>query len=72
MEASFSPDSQFVICGSSDGKVHVWNAEKGNKVAILQSDHNETIQCLQFNPKFMMYASACHQMVRLNTKLLRI
>jgi WD40 repeat protein len=63
LEASFSPDSQFVLCGSSDGKVHIWNAEKGTKSAVLLSDHNESIQCLQFNPKYMMFASACSQMV---------
>jgi COMPASS component SWD2 len=32
LEASFSPDSQFVFSGSSDSLVHVWNAEHGHKV----------------------------------------
>ena len=32
LEASFSPDSQFVFSGSSDGKVHAWNAETGHRV----------------------------------------
>lgn len=32
LEASFSPDSQFVISGSTDGRVHIWNAENGTKV----------------------------------------
>ena len=31
-EASFSPDSQFVISGSTDGRIHIWNAENGQKV----------------------------------------
>ena len=26
LEASFSPDSQFVISGSSDGRIHIWNS----------------------------------------------
>lgn len=63
LEASFTPDSQFVICGSSDGKIHIWNAEKGNKVAVLNSEHSDTIQSIQFNPKYMMFASTCQQMI---------
>ena len=65
MEASFSPDSQFVLSGSSDGRIHVWNVEKGNKVAVLSSDHIDTVQCIQFNPKNMMFASTCQHMVNL-------
>jgi len=63
LEASFSPDAQFVLSGSSDGKIHIWNVEKGNKVAVLNSEHNDTVQCIQFNPKSMMFASTCQQMV---------
>jgi COMPASS component SWD2 len=51
------------MCGSSDGKIHIWNVEKGNKVAVLNSEHSDTIQSIQFNPKFMMFASTCQQMV---------
>jgi COMPASS component SWD2 len=63
LEASFTPDSQFIISGSSDGKIHIWNVERGNKVAVLSSDHVDTVQSIQFNPKFMMFASTCQQMV---------
>lgn len=63
LEASFSPDSQYVLSGSSDGKIHIWNAEKGNKVALLNSDHSDTVQCIQFNPKYMMFATTCQQMI---------
>lgn len=62
LEASFSPDSQFVFSGSTDGQVHVWNAEKGYKVSTLSGDHSGPVQCIQFNPKFMMLASACSHM----------
>ena len=34
LEASFSPDSQFVISGSSDGRIHIWNSENGQKVSV--------------------------------------
>uniref|UniRef100_A0A672ZZ62 ADF-H domain-containing protein n=1 Tax=Sphaeramia orbicularis TaxID=375764 RepID=A0A672ZZ62_9TELE len=63
LEASFTPDSQFVMIGSEDGKIHVWNAESGMKVALLDGKHTGPITCLQFNPKFMTFASACSNML---------
>ncbi|KAL0273683.1 UNVERIFIED_CONTAM: hypothetical protein PYX00_006306 [Menopon gallinae] len=62
IEASFSPDSQFVFSGSTDGRVHVWNAETGYKVSVLNANHPGPVQCVQFNPKYMMLASACTNM----------
>lgn len=62
IEASFSPDSQFVFSGSTDGRVHVWNADTGYKVCVLNADHTGPVQCVQFNPKYMMLASACTNM----------
>lgn len=62
LEASYSPDSQFVISGSTDGRVHIWNAENGVKVCVLNGDHTGPVQCVQFNPKYMMMASACSAM----------
>ncbi|XP_063802611.1 WD repeat-containing protein 82-like [Pseudophryne corroboree] len=56
LEASFTPDSQFIMIGSEDGKIHVWNGESGMKVAILDGKHTRPITCLQFNPKFMTFA----------------
>ncbi|GAB5568135.1 WD repeat-containing protein 5 isoform X1 [Prionailurus iriomotensis] len=63
LEASFTPDSQFIMIGSEDGKIHVWNGESGIKVAVLDGKHTGPITCLQFNPKFMTFASACSNMV---------
>lgn len=51
------------VAGSEDGKIHVWNAESGMKVAVLDGKHTGPITCLQFNPKFMTFASACSNMV---------
>ncbi|XP_072025757.1 WD repeat-containing protein 82-like isoform X2 [Amphiura filiformis] len=58
LEASFTPDAQFVLSGSQDGKLHVWHAESGSKVATLQSKEENPIHCVQFNPKFMMVATS--------------
>lgn len=62
IESSFSPDSQFIFSGSTDGRVHVWNADTGYKICVLNGDHPGPVQCVQFNPKYMMLSSACTNM----------
>ncbi|CAE1171959.1 WDR82 [Acanthosepion pharaonis] len=62
LEASFSPDSKFVFSGSTDGKIYCWSTETGSKVAMLSADHPGPVQCVQFNPKYMMLATACTNM----------
>ena len=52
-----------VLVGSTDGKVHVWATDSGMKMGTLQGDHNGPVQCVQFNPKYMMLATACSNMV---------
>lgn len=64
LEASFSPDSNYVFSGSTDGQIYGWSSESGRLVATLPSEHNPVIQCVQFNPKYMMLATACNHMVR--------
>uniref|UniRef100_A0A914WDT3 WD repeat-containing protein 82 n=2 Tax=Plectus sambesii TaxID=2011161 RepID=A0A914WDT3_9BILA len=62
LEASFSPDSNYVFSGSTDGQIYGWSSESGRLVATLPSEHNPVIQCVQFNPKYMMLATACNHM----------
>lgn len=62
LEACFTPDSQFVMIGSEDGRVHMWSTESGMKVAVLDGKHQGPISTLQFNPRNMMFASACTTM----------
>ncbi|XP_056885728.1 WD repeat-containing protein 82-like [Takifugu flavidus] len=59
LEACFTPDSQFVMIGSEDGRVHVWSTENGMKVAVLDGKHPGPISSLQFNPRYMTFVSAC-------------
>lgn len=61
-DASYSPDSQYIFSGTSEGSIYVWDADKGLKVTILKGERSSPIQCVQFNPKFMMLASACTKM----------
>ncbi|XP_068599103.1 twinfilin-2-like [Brachionichthys hirsutus] len=66
LEACFTPDSQFVMIGSEDGRVHVWSTESGMKVAVLDGKHPGPINTLQFNPRYMTFASACSNMLVLD------
>eukprot|EP00731_Ephydatia_muelleri_P034088 Em0047g7a len=62
LEASFTPDSKYVVSGSQDGTIHAWSAEKGHQVIVLDGGHPGPTQCVQFNPRLMMLASACNSM----------
>ena len=33
IEASFTPDSKYIVSGSDDGKLHVWSTQTFNEVA---------------------------------------
>lgn len=58
IEASFSPDSQFIFTGSADGHVLAWNATGGYKICTLDGHPQPPVQCVKFNPRSMMLASA--------------
>ena len=59
LEASFTPDEQYLICGSENGSIHIWHTkDKYSKVAELHG-HAGPVRCVQFNPHYSMMASAC-------------
>jgi COMPASS component SWD2 len=53
----FSPDSRFVICGSQDGVVHVWNLKNSMKEFMLKNYATECFRTIEFNPQFMCMAT---------------
>uniref|UniRef100_A0A8C5I4D3 Twinfilin n=1 Tax=Gouania willdenowi TaxID=441366 RepID=A0A8C5I4D3_GOUWI len=67
LEACFTPDSRFVMIGSEDGRVHVWSTESGMKVAVHDGKHPGPINTLQFNPRYLTFASACSKMLVLDS-----
>ena len=51
IEASFTPDSQFVISGSTDGRLHMWRTDNGQRCGVLTGEHNNPVTNVQFNPR---------------------
>jgi len=58
LQACFSPDSSYILCSSGDNRILIYKAESGEKVAEKQTDHTGPVQSIQFNPAFLMFASA--------------
>jgi len=57
-EASFSPDGQFVLAGSDDGSIHVWETLSGKEISVWKG-HPGPVGVVQWNPKMVMVASGC-------------
>jgi COMPASS component SWD2 len=57
IEASFSPDGQFVLSGSDNGTIHLWETLTGKRVSIWRG-HTGAVTAVQWNPKKVMAATA--------------
>lgn len=52
-----------MVVGASDGRIHCWNAETGNRVCTLLCDSMTGPTIVSMNPKFMLLVSASNQLV---------
>ena len=43
--------------------MHVWATDSGKKITVLDGNHLGAVQNVKFNPKYMMLASTCTNMV---------
>lgn len=59
MVASITPDGEFLVCGSDNGQVHVWNLKTGGKVIVHEGHPDNPVQNVGFNPRKIMMASTC-------------
>ncbi|XP_059282219.1 protein ANTHESIS POMOTING FACTOR 1 isoform X2 [Lycium ferocissimum] len=57
MEATFTPDGQYVVSGSGDGNLHAWHINTQNKVCSWDS-HIGVVSCLKWAPRRVMFVAA--------------
>lgn len=65
-ESSFSPDSKFLVTGSSDGNLFIFDTIKnrGNPTSLAELEgHVKPVCFVKFNPHFVMMASACQNVI---------
>ena len=62
IEASFTPDSQFVLSGSTDGKLHIWRTDTGQRCGVLTGEHPHPVTNAQFNPRYAIMATSCQNL----------
>jgi WD40 repeat protein/serine/threonine protein kinase len=55
--AVFSPDGRWIASGSGDGKLRVWDAATGHRLAAFQA-HEQPIHCVAFSPDGQRLATA--------------
>nr|POE65807.1 wd repeat-containing protein 82 [Quercus suber] len=57
IEATFTPDGQYVVSGSGDGTMHAWSINRRNEVASWNS-HIGVASCLKWAPRRAMFVAA--------------
>ncbi|XP_062106927.1 protein ANTHESIS POMOTING FACTOR 1 isoform X2 [Humulus lupulus] len=57
IEATFTPDGQYVVSGSGDGTLHAWSVNRKNEVANWNS-HIGVASCIKWAPRRVMFAAA--------------
>jgi len=62
IEASFTPDSKYVVSGSEDGAVVAWSVESGQEVARLEGHLKPSLN-VKFNPSHVLMASGCKNLI---------
>lgn len=58
LEASFTPDGQFVVAGAEDGGIWRWSVVNGQAFPVVR-EHNKPVRVIRCNPTRTMLVSAC-------------
>ena len=62
LDATFSPDANYVLSGSEDGAMHVWETQSGKRAVMWKGGHSGPTARVAWNPTKMLVASACTQL----------
>lgn len=62
LEGSFTPDSQYFMCGSEDGTILIWNVKTGKQICKLEK-HFRPVNCIKFSNKYAILVSACQNLL---------
>eukprot|EP00762_Andalucia_godoyi_P007758 ANDGO_01784.mRNA.1 WD repeat-containing protein 82 len=57
--ANASPDSKFVVAGTDDGGVRVWDMDSGAEVRAWAKVHPGAVRCAAWSPRNALFATAC-------------
>jgi WD40 repeat protein len=63
IEASFTPDESYLMIGSEDGHIRLFEIPKGKKICELNQKHTSSALCVKFNHQYMMLASSCKNLI---------
>ncbi|EDX03479.1 WD repeat-containing protein 82 [Drosophila simulans] len=58
LDATYTPDSQFILSGAHNGRIHIWRAADGFPVAVLKGNNVGPVRCIRFNPRATMFVSS--------------
>ena len=58
-EACFSPDSKYILRGTSDGSIRCWNRTTAEILRSWDGQHSGPVRCLKFNPMYLNFTSTC-------------
>ncbi|KAI6170995.1 hypothetical protein M3Y97_01093700 [Aphelenchoides bicaudatus] len=62
LNACFSPCSNFVFCGGTDSMLTCWSRDTGRVINVYESNHEDPLEHVLFNPKFYVLGTACSQL----------
>lgn len=70
----FTPDSQYIVSGSSDGDLQVWDGKFGHGVSLYLNleGHDLGVMCCEFSPTFGVTGTSSFKLATVICKKLKL